>query len=256
MTEIDTNLILRGRKIRVDDDGFVSLNDIYSVSGLRKKRVPYEWQRLPSTQDLIVALHERITGKSRNSDFRTSRVYRAGSGAKGGSWAHPILAAAYAGYLSPKLEVEMREVWLRFKAADPTLADEILQRATEDQNEWAGIRALGRAKRVEFTKTLSTHGVDGYGFANCTDAVYKAILDGTAKQIKVAREIPVKANLRDNLSKDELVFVMAAEVMARRRIEDENPWGNSPCASATRRSAERLRSAIEEDRRDSQKPLL
>lgn len=256
MAADDTDLVLRGRSIRVDEDGFVSLNDIYAVSGLRKKRVPYEWQRLPSTQELMIALHERITGKSRNSDFRTSRVFRAGAGAKGGSWAHPILAAAYAGYLSPKLEVEMKEVWLRYKAGDATLADDILQRATEEQNEWAGVRALGRVKRLEFTKTLSTHGVDGFGFATCTDAVYKAILDGTAKQLKVARDLPAKANLRDNLSKDDLVFVMAAEVMARRRIEDENPWGNSPCAAATRRSAERLRAAIDEDRRDSQKPLL
>jgi hypothetical protein len=256
MADEDYQLMLRGKKIRVDDDGFVSLNDIYSVSGLRKKRVPYEWQRLPSTQDLIVALHTRITGKSRNSDFRTSRVYRAGAGAKGGSWAHPVLAAAYAGYLKPELEVEMREVWLRYRAADATLADDILQRATEEQNEWAGARALGRAKRVEFTKALSQHGVDGYGFANCTDAVYTSLLDDTAKQLKAKKGLPTKANLRDALSKDELVFVMAAETMARMRIEDEKPFGNSPCEAATKRSASRLRSAIEEDKRDTQRPLI
>jgi hypothetical protein len=256
MTEDIGDLILRGKKIRVDDDGFVSLNDIYSVSGLRKKRVPYEWQRLPSTQDLIIALHERITGKSRSSDFRTSRVYRAGAGAKGGSWAHPILAAAYAGYLSPKLEVEMREVWLRYRAADATLADDILQRATTEQNEWAGVRAIGRAKRNEFTKTLGEHGVDGPGFAICTDAVYKTLLDGTAKQLKARKGLPEKANLRDNMTKDELVFVMAAETMARLRIEGEKPFGNLPCEVATKRSTARLRSAIEEDKRDIQRPLI
>lgn len=252
----DVNFIIRGRTIRIDDDGFVSLNDLHEAAGFRKNRRPIDWYRLPSTGPFIIAAYEKIVGKSHQSKIRISDVYRAASGPSGGTWAHPIIAASYAGYLSPKLEVEMKEVWLRYRAGDVALADDILQRATEEQNEWAGVRALGRAKRQEFTKTLSTHGVDGYGFATCTDAIYKAMLDGTAKQLKVARELPAKANLRDNLSRDDLVFVMAAEVMARRRIEDENPWGNSPCANATRRSAERLRAAIEEDRRDSQKPLL
>lgn len=130
----------------------------------------------------------------------------------------------------------MREVWLRYRAAD------------------AG--ALGRAKRVEFTKTLSQHGVDGYGFANCTDAVYTSLLDGTAKQLKAKKGLPTKANLRDALSKDELVSVMAAETMARMRIENEKLFGNSTCEAATKRSAARLRNAIEEDKRDTQRPLI
>lgn len=149
------DLIFRGRKIRVDEDGFVSLNDIHAAAGFSKNKRPYDWQRLPTTNPLIIATYERVTGKSRKSKFRTSNVYKAVSGL--GTWAHPILAAAYAGYLKPELEVEMREVWLRYRAADPTLADEVLERATDEQNEWAAVRALGRAKRNEYTKTLSEH---------------------------------------------------------------------------------------------------
>lgn len=256
MTEETNIFLLRGKRIRVDVDGFVSLNDIHAVSGLRKKKVPYEWQRLPSTHDLMIALHERITGKSRNSEFRTSRVFRAGAGASGGSWAHPILAAAYAGYLKPELEIEMKEVWLRYRAADATLADDILQRANTEQNEWAGVRALSRSTRNEYTKTLSDHGVQGLGFAICTDAIYTILLDGTARQLKARKGVPQKANLRDAMSKDELVFVMAAETMSRRRIEGEKPFGNGPCETATKRSTAYLRAAIDEDRRDTQEPLI
>ena len=103
---------------------------------------------------------------------------------------------------------------------------------------------------------MSEHGVDGVGLAICTDAVYKTLLDGTAKQLKAKKGLPEKANLRDNMSKDELVFVMAAETMARIRIEGENPFGNAPCETATKRSTGRLRLAIEEDRKDIQKPLI
>ncbi|MGL4310738.1 MAG: KilA-N domain-containing protein [Paracoccaceae bacterium] len=248
-------LILRGRKIRVDDDGFVCLNDIHRAAGFSTNNRPVDWQRLSTTHALIVATHERIVGKSHQSKFRTSDVYRAKSGANGGTWAHPILAAAYAGYLKPELEVEMREVWLRYKAADPTLADDVLSRATDEQNEWAAVRALGRVKRNDFTKALDKHGVEGFGFGNCTNAVYGALFDATAKKLREVRALPASANLRNAMTKDELVFVMAAETLARQRIEEENPHGNGPCTDATKRSAMRIRNAIDEDTKDRQKRL-
>ena len=252
---VETEFSLRGRKIRVDTEGFVSLNDIHRAAGFRTNNRPIDWQRLPTTSALIAATYERIVGKSHQSKYRTSDVYRAKSGANGGTWAHPILAAAYAGYLKPELEVEMREVWLRFKAADPTLADEVLQRATDEGNEWAATRALGRAKRNQFTETLKGHDVSGPGYGICTNAVYKEVLGGTKKAVLIARGLPEAANLRDKMSKDELVYVMMEETLARERIEDENPRGNTPCERATQRSASFVRQAIELDRKDRQRPL-
>lgn len=35
-----------------------------------------------------------------------------------GYYAHPILATAYAGYLAPDLEIEIRQVYLRYRAGD------------------------------------------------------------------------------------------------------------------------------------------
>lgn len=58
------------------------------------------------------------------------------------------MAAAYAGYLDPNLEVEIREVWLRYRAGDATLADEILQRASAEANHWAGMRALPKVDQT------------------------------------------------------------------------------------------------------------
>ncbi|MCA3797220.1 MAG: KilA-N domain-containing protein [Burkholderia sp.] len=143
-----TELILRGRKVRIDADGFVCLNDIQRAAGYSVNRRPVDWYRLPTTGPLVIATWNRIVGKSHQSGkIRISDVYRAASGVNGGTWAHPILAAAYAGYLKPELEVEMREVWLRYQAGDATLADEVLERAIDEGNEWAAVRALSRAKR-------------------------------------------------------------------------------------------------------------
>lgn len=59
-------------------------------------------------------------------------------GAAGGTFADVRLALAYAEYLNPDLAMEVREIVLRDKAAYPTLADDILQRATPEANEGAG----------------------------------------------------------------------------------------------------------------------
>lgn len=243
---------LRGRLIRVNSEGFVSLNDIHRAAGFKTTKRPYDWQRNPSTNPLIIATYERVTGKSRKG-YRMSDVYRPTAE---GTWAHPILAAAYAGYLRPELEVEMKEVWLRFKASDATLADEILERATDEENEWAASRAMGRVKRNEFTKTLDAHGVDGFGFASCTNAVYGQLFDATAKKLREERGLPKSASLRDAMSKDELVFVMMAETLAKGRIVEESPFGTAPCAQATKRSASFVRQAIDSDKRDRQRPLV
>jgi len=210
MTANTGELILRGRNIRMNDEGFLSLNDIHRAAGFKKNNRPIDWFRLPTTPSLLIALHERIVGKSHHSKFKTSDVYRAASDANGGTWAHPILAASYAGYLKPELEIEMKEVWLRYKSGDATLADEILEKANDEQNEWAATRALGRLTRNEFTATLKEHDVTKYGYGNATNAVYKEILGGTKKQVIKERGLPERSNLRDKLPKDDLVFVMMA----------------------------------------------
>lgn len=253
MTDDLGQVILRGRKIRVDDNGFVSLNDIHRAGGFSKNKRPAHWQRLPTTNALIIATYERVVGKSHKGKFRTSDVYRA---TPEGTWAHPILAASYAGYLKPELEVEMREVWLRYKAADATLADDVLERASDLENEWAATRALARVKRNEYTKTLDEHGVEGFGYANCTNAVYGQLFDATAKRLKERKALPKNANLRNAMTKDELVYVMMAETLAKGRIEEEQPFGNGPCAKATKRSASFVRDAIDAEKKDRQKPLV
>lgn len=84
--------------------------------------------------------------------------------------------SACAGYLSPKLEVEVREVWLRCRSGDASLADEILEKASPEVNEWAGIRALSRSTRNKHTPILHSHGVNApIDFANITNETYLAL---------------------------------------------------------------------------------
>jgi KilA-N domain len=217
--------VIRGRTIRVDENNLLCLNDIWQAAGFSKNQKPSDWSRLPMVTQLHVAVLERTTGKSRSwtkTEFRSVLYAKMGKG--GGTYADIRLALAYAEYLNPKLALEVKEVFLRYKAADPTLADDVLQRASTEANEWAGRRALSRVVRNGYTATLSAHGVrQRLDFAICTNALYEGLFRRNAKQLKADKGI-ISGGFRD---------AMAA-----------------PCTRATSTSARFIRDAIEGDRRD------
>jgi hypothetical protein len=94
-------------------------------------QTPHDWWCIQSTKRLAKALLERLPGITGGSKtFERSDIWTGRRGARGGIFAHPVLACAYAGYLSPELELEVRQVRLRYRAGDPTLADDILSRAS------------------------------------------------------------------------------------------------------------------------------
>lgn len=244
------DVIVQGTHIREDERGLLCLNDIWEAAGSPNTKRPFRWKPLEQTLSLAKALRKKLGIPEHFKNKPAQSVLYAGRGRGGLTYAHPILAAAYAGYLDAGLEVEVREVWLRYRAGDATLADDILGRASQEANEWAGVRALSRAKRRQYTDTLQAHGVEGSGYGLNTNAVYQRILGGTAKQLRAQRKLLSNDNLRDNLSTSELGFVVAAEALATERIEEEEPFGNWSCAIASARSAGFIREAIERDRAD------
>jgi hypothetical protein len=241
--------VLRGRAIHVDDDGFVSLNDIWKVAGFSVRQKPADWKALATTARLIIALLDQNAGKTGIKNYNPNSVIRTKKGKGGGTYAAVHLAVKYAEYLSPRLALEVADVFLRYKGGDATLADEVLERASPEANEWAGKRALARAGRPPFTACLQRHGVRlPLEYARCTNAVYIGLFRKTAKQLKAAKG--VTSNLRDAMDAVELTFVAAGEALARERIEQTNCDGAVACEVATLRSTGFLREALEAERRD------
>jgi len=254
MTEKTSNLIrLRGHLVEEDEFGRWNLNDIWLLGGKgTASKLPKEWVKKKTTKSLVAELQKKVTISLLKQNKQNIPVIYAKVGrGNSGTFAHPVLAAAYAGYLSAKLEIETREVWLRFRSGDASLADEILQRASPEDNEWVGVRALGRAKRKEFTAVLQEHDVAGPGYALCTEAVYNGLFDANAAQLRVAKGVTSKSgNLRDAMDTDELVSIMFAETLSRQKIVDEDVRGNALCVQATKRSTAYARQAIEANKRD------
>lgn len=238
-------LTIRGRPITEDAEGNLCLDDLWSAAGEVKSR-PKLWRITEGAKALLGALAKKVGISNLSSE---GLIYARRGRGNGGTFAHPILAAAYAGYLSPDLEVEVRDVWLRYRAGDATLADEILQRASAEANHWAGVRALARSNRVKYTDVLKAHGVADRGYMECTEATYECLLGGPSWKLRAERNLPKKANLRDHLKADELSFVMAAESLSAERIADEGRRGNKECKEASALGASAIRAAIEADRR-------
>jgi hypothetical protein len=243
-------LKIRGRAVRSDENGLICLTDIWKAAGFTVNQKPGQWQGHDSTRRLMLALLDRIGAENHNSKKVSVKSIYCSKGAAG-TFAHPVLACAYAGYLSPQLEVEVREIWLRYRAGDAVLADEILEKATPEANEWAGVRALTRTTRNKHVAILADHGVKSpLDFAKITNETYLAIFDKTAKSMKTDRGLKKNDNLRDKMEISDLIYVMAAENLANERIDQTNPQGPTPCQIAVRRSASHIREAIEKDRAD------
>lgn len=253
MTNENTSaLILRGIAINTDEQGRVCLDDLWEASHASEGRKPRFWRLTEGAKALKRVLQEKVGDPNINGEVIFARR---GRGAKG-TYAHPILAAAYAGYLDTDLEIEMREVWLRYRAGDAALADDILQRATAEANHWAGTRALSRVGRKNYTGVLKAHGVEGKGYMECTEALYIHLLGGRSHQLRDRMNLKPKTNLREHFDTADLSYVMAAEALAAERIEEEGRQGNSDCADATATSASAIHRAINDDRKNRQRRLV
>ncbi|RTL17095.1 MAG: hypothetical protein EKK55_23230 [Rhodocyclaceae bacterium] len=80
------------------------------------------------------------------------------------------------------------------------------------------------------TATLAAHGVQGKGYADCTNAIYRPILGGKKSDICAARNLPRTTNMRDLMDLEQLTRTSLAEIIARKRIERFNARGNQACA--------------------------
>ena len=247
--------VVRSHAIRSGADGLVCLNDIWVIAGSDTNRRPAIWRRGALAKRLAGALADRIV---RNSHISTRpELVRASRGKGGLTYAHIVLAQAYAEYLDADVAVEVREVFLRYRAGDASLADEILERASAEENRRAAVRAMGRVTRDKFTDVLQDHGVKKPYFGICTNVVYQTVLGKPAAALKHALGVAPKGSLRDAMSITQLAAVNFAEALSADRIEDIGCQGGPQCQEATAAASRTVRDALDTERRSRRgKPAL
>lgn len=231
-----TNLVIGGTEVRTNESGLVSLTDIHAAAvreGMADgKQDPRQWKRREGEQFIGFV--------AENLNVSLRHIYVGTKGKGGGTYAHWQIALAYAKYLSPQLHMQVNEIYARVKSGDVTLADEIADKATPQQQEWLARRVAGKAARGQLTATLSAHGVIGKGYADCTNAIYKPIIGGKKSEICARRGLSRSTNLRDVMDLEQLTRTTLAEIIARKSIERFNVRGNDRCASECGRAAEKV----------------
>lgn len=214
--------------------GLVNLTDLWKAAGEPEgKHDPRQWKRFAG-QEFIDSVAQKL-------NVLPEHIYKTTRGKYGGSWVHWQIALAYAKYLSHDLHMHVNEVYMRYQAGDTTLADEIADKASLEEQEKMLKRLTGKVVRRHFTNTLQDHGVTRQvEFAICTNAIYKPLLGGTARQLRKQRHLPQKASLRDDMSIEELASVSFAEVASSKKIDRDGDYGVDECSHSCTAMAKKI----------------
>jgi hypothetical protein len=112
-------------------------------------------------------------------------------------------------------------------------------------DNWINQRLKSIEIRKDLTDQWKAHGVDeGTGYATLTDIIYQSWAGLTAKKYKQLKGLR-KENLRDNMTNEELVMNMLAELTTTNITKEEHPITMSEHAQAASRGGTVARVARE-----------
>lgn len=112
-------------------------------------------------------------------------------------------------------------------------------------DNWINQRLKSIEIRKDLTDQWKAHGVDeGTGYATLTDIIYQSWAGLTAKKYKQLKGLR-KENLRDNMTNEELVMNMLAELATTNITKEEHPITMSEHAQAASRGGSVARVARE-----------
>ncbi len=231
-----------GINISKDSKNRPSLTDIWREAGSPAGKEVWRWTETAEAQGFISATC-RFLNLAKNEVIASKR------GKSGGSFGHLQIALEYAQYLDPRLAVLVNEVFIE-RVAEEKNPDLILDRAVDTYKKkgksdgWIGERLKGKASRINFTKTLHSHGVAGIGFKNCTNAIYEPLWGGNASLIRTKKGLNEGANTRESMTEVELAAVGLAELLAKQNIENSGIFGNKKCEAECLRTGKFVAQAV------------
>lgn len=223
------------------DGELKSLNDLWKFAGSPKSKEPKRWVLLPDPKAYIAS--ERKTEKDGKSVLLSKK------GRNGGIYGSNRILLEYARYLDKNLAVIVNEVFLQEVAArqNPDLYLDKFRNAYKRKGKddaWINERMKGVGIRKELTTTLSSHGVQGKGFRECTNAPYTGLFGMNAPAIRNALQIEKKDSIRDNLNKTQLLALSLSESLANDDIKEKRLWGVGQCSQSCHDAAHIVSTAV------------
>ncbi|CZF79629.1 KilA-N domain-containing protein [Grimontia marina] len=126
--------VIAGVEITKDTEGRFNLNTLHKASGGLKSKGPSYWLAIEGTRDLIQTL-KIDTGIS------VSPIEAIKGGVNQGTFAHELLAISYAGWISPRFQLQVNQAFLDSKKlpahdfALPTTFKEALAQLLEKEEQ-------------------------------------------------------------------------------------------------------------------------
>ena len=224
------------------DGELKSLNDLWKLAGTPKNQDPSQWLRLPETL-------RYLESECKIQKVGKSHILKSKRGRNGGTYASNRILLEYARYLDKDLAVIVNEVFLQEVAArqNPDLYLDKFRNAYKRKGKddaWINERMKGVGIRKELTTTLSSHGVQGKGFRECTNASYTGLFGMNAPAIRNALQIEKKDSIRDNLSKTQLLALSLSESLANDDIKEKRLWGVGQCSQSCHDAAHIVSTAV------------
>ena len=255
----DNIQIFDNATVRVDAENLVCITDIYKIAverGMAEgKRAPNQYFRKTNVRksgtsgnisDFAGEGWDFVEHVAKSLNVHSVQVYKTTRGKGSSTYAHWQIALAYAKYLSHELHMRVNETYMRAQSGDVTLADEIAEKQKDPKKTaWLAQRVKSIHARNVLTDVLSRHGVKtGVEIAQCTNTVYRHLFHATAKEMRIARKLPEKANVRESMSRIELAATEFAELLASERIETRKASGFSDCNKHCSQAARIVANAV------------
>ncbi len=245
-------LELRGQRVTEDEYGNVCLNDLWTLAGSPENLRPASWHRQKRTEALEAALVDRIVFLKHSSSERdaNSTFYVRGRGAKARTFAHPVLALDYAECLNPALGVEVKEVFLRYRSNDISLANDILDHIAEQVKE-DELRIQMREEINTRNRELASHGkragCKGWQYAELHNSGYRGLYNGLdADGIHTLRNLTKNQSILDHMTAAEASANAFRITQAKLRMDKEKPKTPRAAFSIAHEAGVRTRQAMKE----------
>lgn len=204
---LTAKIIIGKSPVSTNADGLISLTDLWKAAGGANRNHPTKWLSNDGTKEFL----NHLGAKLRVQDSELIQIIR-GRGKTQGTYAHWQVALAFAKYLSPELHMAVNEVFMRYKAGDPTLAEEVIEKV-EDPAALERIERRARAKKQykQLASVVFAKGGHRKTIAQVADTNNLSVTGFVAQDLKYVRGGKEYLSSREVYTSDELAQVAFLE---------------------------------------------
>lgn len=257
-----------GKGMKVNDDGMVSLTDIWNANGGESRNRPKAWLETQQAQDFVAevvkgqnpALFLKVAGVVKSEDIRL--FLKVAKGRNGGTYAHWQIALAYAQFLSPELHVAVNTVFKGFVEADASIATSVLERTTDQQAvESIALKAIDKTDSPEALSRQELRARTKYenkslnaAIKECTSNQFAhsmvadlnnvSITGMKAKEFREVHNLPAKASTRDHLTTHQMTVLAFQEFLEASTLRSQGVKGTKAVLSTVKETISSVQTLV------------